>query len=596
MKKAFKLIVALGLVVSLCVSGVAALMPDSTISGPTPASFAQPSGGMPSEVVQTKTLLRPRPLQHLALTDELAEFAAESFDDFLAVAVDQLVARNTVFTVQFNCTYAEYAYIFDETDNIFNDFYSYDLPYTLSDLDYMKRQLKEFTLYGEWNEEYLLVTFVVGYWTTKEQEDYVDETVDLILEDLDVYAASQYEKIKKVHDYIIAHVEYDNDYLRYTAYDALHDGLAVCQGYALLTYRMLIELNVPVRYISGLTEYNDPTSRHGWNIVKIGSVWYNFDATWDDGSNSVKYFLKSNRSFPEHYREDEFLTDAFNDAHPMSLTDYSSSKDYTFVYELSLPFSSVELEVGDSFDFVPSITPSDATDDDLSISQTDTTIVSLGGGISGGVIVTALAPGETVVTAKATDGSGATVSCNVRVYDVQPLHDWGEGPVTALRERGVVPPDLLVGAQEAITRAQFTALMVQIYEYAKGVYTLQDPSPFTDIADNKYALEIEKAYELGLANGVGDNLFSPNGTLTREQCAKLVGTIAGIINETPVESDIELPYGDVDAIQSWALVYVRYALEYGLMNGMGVDFAPSATLTREQALVIAERMIEKYSW
>ncbi len=41
---------------------------------------------------------------------------------------------------------------------------------------------------------------------------------------------------------------------------------------------------------------------------------------------------------------------------------------------------------------------------------------------------------------------------------------------------------------------------------------------------------------------------------------------------------------------------MRYAFEKELMTGTGTNFEPLTVLTREQAMVIAERMIEKYGW
>lgn len=45
----------------------------------------------------------------------------------------------------------------------------------------------------------------------------------------------------------------DTDYkLKYTAYAALLNGTAVCQGYANLLYRMALEAGIDARFISGL--------------------------------------------------------------------------------------------------------------------------------------------------------------------------------------------------------------------------------------------------------------------------------------------------------------------------------------------------------
>ena len=52
----------------------------------------------------------------------------------------------------------------------------------------------------------------------------------------------------------------------------------VCQGYATLTYKMLTELGVDCRYISGTSN----EELHAWNIVRIGRCFgTTLDNTWD---------------------------------------------------------------------------------------------------------------------------------------------------------------------------------------------------------------------------------------------------------------------------------------------------------------------------
>ena len=56
------------------------------------------------------------------------------------------------------------------------------------------------------------------------------------------------------------------------------------------------------------------------------------------------------------------------------------------------------------------------------------------------------------------------------------------------------------------------------------------------------------------------------------------------------------PYADTPLIAGWALPYVRYAYETGLMQGSGESFNPQDVLSREQAMTVLGRIIEKYGW
>ena len=144
---------------------------------------------------------------------------------------------------------------------------------------------------------------------------------------------SDYEKVKAIHDYICDTVNYDytnledkNYTLKYTAYAALCNNTAVCQGYAVAFYRMCKEIGLPVRIITGTG--ND--AAHAWNIVKIGSNtraagdYYNIDCTWDgqDKETYHIYFLKNEEDFVDHVRDAEYNTAAFHAQYPMSRLSY----------------------------------------------------------------------------------------------------------------------------------------------------------------------------------------------------------------------------------------------------------------------------------
>ena len=167
------------------------------------------------------------------------------------------------------------------------------------------------------------------YHTTSGQEQEVTERVNSLLASWDTSSMSDMQKVKLVHDYIVTNVEYDYSYSKYSAYNALIEGSSVCQGYALLTYRMLRGLGLQTRIISGLGN----SDRHAWNIVKIGNKYYNIDCTWDSnwseydtaaGEWKIDYhcYLLSDEDFVNHKRDSQFLTEEFTETHPMYMQSY----------------------------------------------------------------------------------------------------------------------------------------------------------------------------------------------------------------------------------------------------------------------------------
>ena len=134
----------------------------------------------------------------------------------------------------------------------------------------------------------------ISYYTTLEQEQEVADRIDEVLADLSLDGLSDYEKAKEIYNYIAVNVSYDYEHLgdssymlSHTAYAALIQKTAVCQGYASLFYRMAHEAGLSVRIVIGLVD----GEAHAWNMVKIGDLYYYVDATHASSSgNRDDYF------------------------------------------------------------------------------------------------------------------------------------------------------------------------------------------------------------------------------------------------------------------------------------------------------------------
>lgn len=173
----------------------------------------------------------------------------------------------------------------------------------------------------------LTVTYTVIYATTLTQEAYVNQQIPAVVKKLNLTGKSEYQKAKMIYDWVTSNVTYDyaglyaDDPAAYSAYKALARKTAVCQGYATLMYRLMRESGLSCRVISGYANGD----RHGWNIVKIGSYYYNMDATWDAGAKTYRYFLKGSSDFPDHAADSSYRTTAFSKLHPLSLKKYNPS-------------------------------------------------------------------------------------------------------------------------------------------------------------------------------------------------------------------------------------------------------------------------------
>ncbi len=177
--------------------------------------------------------------------------------------------------------------------------------------------------------------YSMTYHDSASEERTMASKVSSVLSGLSLSGKTQYQKVKAIYDYMTANIRYDNSYTKYSGYDALCRNCSVCQGYASSFYRLCLSTNIQCRVVTGIsTNTKGGKEEHAWNIVKIGSYWYNVDVTWDavyrQANQDYKYFLKSNSDFAGHSRDYEFSDSEFNSSYPMTSKSYDagSTKKY----------------------------------------------------------------------------------------------------------------------------------------------------------------------------------------------------------------------------------------------------------------------------
>ena len=176
------------------------------------------------------------------------------------------------------------------------------------------------------------------------------------------------------------------------------------------------------------------------------------------------------------------------------------------------------------------------------------------------------------------------------------LSSWAVAEASCLNERGVIPTALKSRFQSPIRRDEFTALLVRIYEDTTDEIYWGSLPPFNDISDSFYQTAIRKAYYFRLIDGTSPTKFTPAGLLTREQTAKLLFTMVDEIDGAKLGNGTP-DFTDNTKISPWAVPYVAYAQNNKLMQGKsGGNFDPKGNLTREEAMLVVERLIVQYDW
>ncbi len=210
------------------------------------------------------------------------------------------------------------------------------------DGDYLRYSLLEYGI-SSYNLDaykndkyYYTIDFAVRYTASEKELQQTDAVVNSFVNSVDTNKLSDYEIIKKIHDFICGKTTYEYGAVTaplsypyaFSAYGALVKGKCVCQGYALAFYRLCKELGYNVR----ITISDPNRGNHAWNIVELDGKYYFVDCTWDDqvfdeGVDDVPeyyYFLvnyASSKKFdngsehvldPEYFDTEYFNTKYFN--------------------------------------------------------------------------------------------------------------------------------------------------------------------------------------------------------------------------------------------------------------------------------------------
>lgn len=147
---------------------------------------------------------------------------------------------------------------------------------------------------------YVNVKYSSAY--TKDSVKEYEAAVDKAFNEVIRTEMSDMQKALALHDYLVQHMEYDMDGVnagteKRNAYEALVNGIGVCEGYVLAYAALCEKAGIEVDYCESRA------LNHIWNYVKIDGNWYHVDVTWDDTSTdreaktSHKHFLCSTDKF-----------------------------------------------------------------------------------------------------------------------------------------------------------------------------------------------------------------------------------------------------------------------------------------------------------
>lgn len=178
----------------------------------------------------------------------------------------------------------------------------YSFKKLLSKIQYSNPLCWQFSFWGDDFDKYVTIkkcSRVKGFYEKPQiyrikskfmsQKDFKKKNEDVKKKFNKKFSGSNFEKAKKIHNWLIARVKYKFSKYNQNIYGAFQ-GECVCAGYC-NAYKYMCDYNgvkcdaVYNRYrvLSNLLKLH-----HGWNQVKIGKKWYIVDCTSDDYAKNHK--------------------------------------------------------------------------------------------------------------------------------------------------------------------------------------------------------------------------------------------------------------------------------------------------------------------
>lgn len=148
----------------------------------------------------------------------------------------------------------------------------------------------------------------------------------------------------------------------------------------------------------------------------------------------------------------------------------------------------------------------------------------------------------------------------------------------------------LFGANDSITRADVVCVLYNMA--SSSMITDNQPNTpnatyesFADVDSSKYyAKAVAWAKKAGIVNGFGDGTFNPEGNVSRQDFACMLGNYAKVVGnfKTPADIDAVLAkFSDGNAVSDYAKESVAWAADQKIMGNGGM-IMPQNTITRAE--------------
>lgn len=163
---------------------------------------------------------------------------------------------------------------------------------------------------------------------------------------------------------------------------------------------------------------------------------------------------------------------------------------------------------------------------------------------------------------------------------------WAKVPILSISEKGwmIGTRDFYFEPNRALTRAEAASLLVRVLELENTYSTIPY---FRDIPYNHWAKkDIDISVQHNLMEGLGNQRFGPDESLTREEMATL---LTRLLNISPSQN-VNNPFKDIDS-SNWSYQYVVSVAKENIFQGYeDGTFRPKEKVTRAQMAALLDRI------
>jgi hypothetical protein len=196
------------------------------------------------------------------------------------------------------------------------------------------------------------------------------------------------------------------------------------------------------------------------------------------------------------------------------------------------------------------------------------------------------------VTCRTTHFSEYAVAFNKVNFNDVTADAWYAPAVSfiAAREIALGTGDGKYSPDVQLSRGDFIVLMMRAYGIALDTKPADN---FSDAGNTYYTGYLAAAKRLGIATGVGNNMFAPKKEITRQEMFTLLYNALKVIGQLPQNGTGKglSDFSDAGQVAAWAKDAIFMLISAGVINGSNGKLFPLKTTTREEMAQVLYKLL-----